>query len=323
MESYIYMKKDKLKILFIGAGSIAIQHLKVLDSLIDLKNCWICSRSKNKSRKIAKLYSMIHIDEDYYEFIKQNKKIIDGIVILVSMDQIFFTTKKILSFKIPLFVEKPPGLSITQLQKLNSLSKKYNTPNLVGYNRRYYSVINKVKKKLASEKIISAHIEAHERYWILKNKVKKKTFLKKWVYANTSHVINLLLFFLGDYKKVIKFSQNNFNTKDLRINTSALIEFNKKIYVTFKSNWNVIGGWYIKIFSNKNTYLFSPLEQCVATNKKFKSEKILPESYDKTYKAGFYLQAIFFLSLIKKGNYYNDFKNILSTYKLIKKIFDR
>ncbi len=205
MESYIYMKKDKLKILFIGAGSIAIQHLKVLDSLIDLKNCWICSRSKNKSRKIAKLYSMIHIDEDYYEFIKQNKKIIDGIVILVSMDQIFFTTKKILSFKIPLFVEKPPGLSITQLQKLNSLSKKYNTPNLVGYNRRYYSVINKVKKKLASEKIISAHIEAHERYWILKNKVKKKTFLKKWVYANTSHVINLLLFFLGDYKKVIKF----------------------------------------------------------------------------------------------------------------------
>ena len=30
----------------------------------------------------------------------------------------------------------------------------------------------------------------------------------------------------------------------------------------------------------------------------------------------------FFLNLIKKGNYYNDFKNILSTYKLIKN-FDR
>ena len=37
---------------------------------------------------------MIHIDEDYYEFIKQNKKIIDGIVILVSMDQIFLQQKK-------------------------------------------------------------------------------------------------------------------------------------------------------------------------------------------------------------------------------------
>ena len=49
MVNLIYMKKDKFKILFVGAGNIASQHLKVLDNLIDLKNCWISSRTSNKS----------------------------------------------------------------------------------------------------------------------------------------------------------------------------------------------------------------------------------------------------------------------------------
>ena len=323
MESLNCMKKDNLKILFIGAGNIAKQHLNVFNSLIDLKNCWIYSRTASKSKNLAKVYSMNHIERNYDNFINQNKKIIDGIIILVSMDKIFETSKKILKYKIPLFIEKPPGLSLKQLQVLNSLSKKYKTSNLVGYNRRHYSIIKKVKKNLRSEKIISAHIEAHERYWILKNKVKKKSFLNKWIYANTSHVINLLLFFLGDYKKVSTFSRNKFNIQNLNINTSAIIEFNKKIFVTFKSNWNVVGGWCIKIFSNKNTYLFNPLEKCTVINRSFKSTEILSEKYDKIYKPGFYSQAVFFINIVKKGNYYNDLKNILSTFKLIKTIFKK
>ena len=64
---------------------------------------------------------------------------------------------------------------------------------------------------------ISAHVEAHERYWILKKAVKDKFVLKNWTYANTSHVLNLLLFLLGDFKKVISFSKNNFNKKKIEV----------------------------------------------------------------------------------------------------------
>ena len=112
--------------------------------------------------------------------------------------------------------------------------------------------------------------------------------LCKYKSCNQSTIV-----FLGDYKKVIKFSQNNFNTKDLRVNTSALIEFNKKIYVTFKSNWDVIGGWYIKIFSNKNTYLLSPLEQCVATNKNLNQKKFYPKVMIKLIKLVFIYKQFF------------------------------
>jgi predicted dehydrogenase len=314
------MKKDNIKILFIGAGDITKQHLYVLNDLINLKNCWIYSRTKTKSKKLAKKYSIKNVEENYLSFIKQNKNEIEGVFILVSMDQIYQISKNILKFKIPTFIEKPPGLSLNELRKLNNLSIKYKTSNLVGYNRRYYSIIEYIKNKLKFEKILSAHVEGHERLWLIKKKVRKKSYLKKWTYANTSHVLNLLLFLLGNFKKVISISKNNFN-KNIKVNTSAIIEFKNNIFSTFVSNWSVIGGWNIKIFGSKNTYLINPLEKCVLINKKFKEINISTKKYDLIYKKGFYNQAKFFIKIIKTKKYYNDLKNILSTYILIKKLF--
>ena len=59
------MKKNKLKILFIGAGNIAKQHLIVLDKLIDLKNSWIYSRTNSKSKKLDQTaISVVKVNED-------------------------------------------------------------------------------------------------------------------------------------------------------------------------------------------------------------------------------------------------------------------
>jgi len=317
------MKKNKLKILFIGAGNITKQHLTVLEKLIDLKHSWICSRTNSKSKKLANFFFMKHTEETYEYFLKKNKKNIDGIFILVSADHIFRVTKKILKFKIPVFIEKPPGLNIKQLNELNNLSIKYKTSNLVGYNRRHYSIIQKLKNKLKNEKVISAHVEAHERFWLLKKTVKDKFILKNWITANTSHVFNLLIFLLGDFKKVISFSKNNFNKENIEVNTSALIEFKNKIFATFKTNWNVPGGFLIKIFCTKNTYILEPLEKCIVINKKFKKKEIKSSEYDIVNKDGFYLQKKTFIKIINRKKYYNDLANILGTYKLINKIFKK
>ena len=132
-----------------------------------------------------------------------------------------------------------------------------------------------------------------------------------------------MLFLLGDFKKVISFSKNNFNKRNIEVNTSALIEFKNKIFATFKSNWNVPGGFLIKIFCIKNTYILDPIEKCIVISKKFNKKQIKSENYDIVNKNGFYLQAKFFIKIITKKKYYNDLANIPSTYKLINKIFKR
>ena len=316
-----YMSKIKTRILIIGAGNIAEQHLKVLSKLINLKNCFICSRTVSKSKILAKKYLIKHVSQNYLDFIKYNKNNIDGIMILVSLDNIFQVSKNVIKYKIPVFIEKPPGTNIKEVKKLSSFSEKYKTSNLVGYNRRYYSIIQKLKKKLKKEKVISAHVEAHERYWILKKKVKDKKFLNRWNYSNTSHVLNLILYLLGDYQKVTAYSKNYFRYPNIEVNSSAIIKFKNNLFTTFKSNWNVAGGWLLKIFGDKNTYIIQPLEKCTIINKKFNKKKIEPENFDKINKSGFYLQLKKFLKIIESKNHYNDLKNIVNTFKLINKIF--
>ena len=171
---------------------------------------------------------------------------------------------------------------------------------MIGYNRRSY--LSELKNKLKNETIISAHVEAHERYWILKKIVKDKFVLKNWTYVNTSHVLNLLLFLLGDFKKVISFSKNDFNKKIVALNTSALIEFKKKIFATFKSNWNVPGGFLIKIFCIKNTYILDPIEKCIVISKKFKTKGLNLKNMILVHTV-FYLQAKFFIKIITKKEY--------------------
>ena len=71
---------------------------------------------------------------------------------------------------------------------------KHSVPNIVGYNRRFYSVFDKGLKILEKNgRINSILIEGHERLWDLK-KLNIKNYLKNWNYLNSSHTIDLLRF---------------------------------------------------------------------------------------------------------------------------------
>ena len=97
-----------MKIGIIGAGNIAIEHLKVLSSIKSVKLSSIYSRTKKKSEILSKRFKIKKVYSDLDEFITNCS--CDGIYILVSASQIFNITKKLLPKKIPLFIEKPAGL---------------------------------------------------------------------------------------------------------------------------------------------------------------------------------------------------------------------
>lgn len=318
-----FMKK-KINLLIIGAGKIAEKHLELLKDQFDLSSSYIFSRRHNSSRRLSKKFYLNHLERSLLSFIEKNKFQLNGIFILTSADQIYKITKKIISFKIPLFIEKPPGLNYNELIKLISLSKKYKTSNLVGYNRRYYSIVQQVKKKLKKEKIVSVNLEINERMWILKKKVQNKKILSKWIYANTSHAINLLIFLLGNPKLVKNITAKNKTNSVFKMNNSySLLKFNSNILVSLNILWNAPGGWLLKIFCKDNTYTFNPLEKCEIINRKFQKKIVEPRKYDEIYKPGFYLQSKKFIEIIKSKKYYNDLAQIRSTFLLINKILKK
>ena len=161
----------KINLGIIGAGNIAQKHLEAIKDINEFNVLGITSRTSIKAKRLAKKFNIDKVYSNIEELIKENK--IDAILILVSATEIFKITRKIIKCKIPFFVEKPPGILPEQTKKLFSLAKKYKTLNMVGYNRRYYSIFHKgINIINKNGKLLGLAIEGHERFW-KKQKLKR------------------------------------------------------------------------------------------------------------------------------------------------------
>ena len=86
----------------IGAGNIAQEHLKVIQAMDGVKAVGITSRTISKAEKLAKTFYIENVYEDVDRLIE--KCMPDAIMILVSVNQIYDVTKKLITANIPLAV---------------------------------------------------------------------------------------------------------------------------------------------------------------------------------------------------------------------------
>jgi len=294
---------SRLNIGLIGAGNIAEIHLEVLQNLNNCNLLGITSKTNKNSLRLKKKFHIKNIYKNYIDLLDDD--LIDTVLILVPPLSTFKILKHAILKRKNIFVEKPAGINLNQSKSLYQLNKKYNAKVMVGFNRRYYSIFSKVNNLIKKDKILGLNIEGHERIWIWK-KIYSSKILKKWMYANSTHTIDIIRFFGGEIKTI------NINKKkyaDFEYNLSASFSTKKNIIGTYNSYWNSPGGWSIKLFCENNTFIFQPLEKCLVMNKKFIVKEIKPNKIDIKFKPGFY-------------NQMKDFKNFILGKKTINKIFD-
>ncbi len=142
--------KINANLCIIGAGNIAKEHLKVINDISYFKIYGIYSRTSIKSNRLSKIYNIKNVYEKIEDALLD--KDIDADLILVSASQTFQVLKKIIPSKKPFFVEKPAGKNFQESGNLVKLTNKYKNLNMVGYNRRFYSLfekgLNLIKKKV-------------------------------------------------------------------------------------------------------------------------------------------------------------------------------
>ena len=309
---------DKINIVIVGAGNIANSHLEVMSSIKMVNLFGICSRTYAKANNLKKKYDINHASSDYYAFIKNNINNIDGIMVLVSVDQMYLVSKKLIPLGKSIFIEKPPALSHLKIKVLSEISIKYKTPNMIGMNRRFYSIFEKGKKIIEKNGgLLSLVIEGHERYDQIKDKV-KPAILSKWLFANSCHTIDLIRYFGGEIKdfkftKQAKFLKNGDHF-------SCSLKFLNGSTGSYISNWLSPGGWSVRLYAKDTKIEFNPLENGFHINSKYKKIKINPDKYDIKFKPGFYNQIKSFIYLIKsKKNIYpsQNLREITKTFEII------
>ena len=259
----------------------------------------ITSRTLSKAKKLANTSQIEQVYNSVNHLLKGCA--LDAIMVLVSANQIYEVTRNLIPFKIPLFIEKPPGLLPKQAKSLTDLAKIHGTKNMVGFNRRYYSVFHegiKIIKK--SGDLLGLEVKGHERFWnIMGNKISKDV-IENWIYANSTHTIDLLRFFGGEIKNI-----NMYSKKYKQKNGDqfvASMEFKSGAIGTYTSHWFSPGGWEVTLYGESVTVKFKPLEKGVWIDTDLSKHNIEPDEMDTKYKAGFFRQMNAFATMVLNGN---------------------
>ncbi|MAJ81432.1 MAG: hypothetical protein CMF41_00785 [Legionellales bacterium] len=285
-----------LKIVIIGASQIARIHLDVLKGFSNILVVGIASRTYRKAKDIAMEYDIPNCYQDVIEMIELEQP--DGILNLVSADQMYSVTKNLLPLQIPIFLEKPPGLSYAEVVDLSSIAEHFRTLNMVGYNRRFYSVFQKGKKIIEDHgQLLGVSIEGHERFWRVKDRVRSE-IRSNWLYANSTHTLDLIDFFGGEIEQCISFSNRLEEVKGDQFSVS--VKYKTGALGQYVAHWYSPGGWGVKLYGEGVTVIFQPLEHGKWIDKNLCEHEIEIDDEDKDYKPGFFRQMRTFIHMIEE-----------------------
>ena len=280
----------------IGAGNIAQEHLKVIAAIKGVKAAGITSRTISKAEGLANSFQIDQVYDGVAALVQKCAP--DGIMVLVSANQIYDVALNLIPTGIPLFLEKPPGLIPEQTKALTGLANNHGTKNMVGFNRRYYSIFHKgIELINQNGGLLGVAVEGHERFWKIVDRDIPNEIRKNWIYANSTHTIDLLRLFGGEVEQInaLKKSVKEQNGDQF----AASMKFASGAIGTYTSHWFSPGGWHATLFGDGVTVKFKPLETGIWIDSDLKEHEIVPDDVDVEFKPGFYRQMEGFINMVK------------------------
>jgi predicted dehydrogenase len=129
------------RIAVIGAGShSALHHGSALRSYAalhpgEIELTAVCDLDEARAKEYAARFGFSRTYADFRAMIGRERP--DGLVAITPMTHTAAIVEELLGFGIPLVIEKPPGESSADTQRLLEAAEKHGTPHLVSFNRRF------------------------------------------------------------------------------------------------------------------------------------------------------------------------------------------
>ena len=317
-----------MKIGFIGCGNIAPYHANVLKEL-DVNIVAVSAREN--SPNIVLFSDKYNVRSQYNQWQKmvENEEL-DALWVVASWDQMDTMLIPLIETGTPLFLEKPIALSSDRIQSAIEVHNKTKQYIQVGYNRRFYPFIDELKSIIEDGELRSVLIEIPESVDL--NHINFANNL--WV-INSSHIIDLLIYFVGPINLKYK---NNQILKENNIPSSfnAVLETEQGKPIHISAEWNTSNNFGLTFVVDDKRIVLKPLEiasiyegfNVIEPSENSPVRQYIPkisaEYYcDGKFKPGFYEQAEYFinqLNLNKVDAKHSSLKECLLTTQLIENL---
>ncbi len=225
----MFIQKSK-KYCFIGYGSIAKKHIKIIKKLNKNNQIFVLNQSKKANEN--KLKNIFFLS---YEEVKKQK--IDAIFITNPASMHYDWLKKIYKLNTNIFIEKPLFDKNYNIGKIINHQKEIKKKIRVGYMFRYDPLFLYLKKLISNFvigelKLIKIYCGSDLKKWRTNQNLNKSISLKKelggGVLRELSHEIDYLLWLFGDFKVSISRLFQSKKFKNSNVFDSANILFEKK-----------------------------------------------------------------------------------------------
>lgn len=304
-----------MKISLVGCGKIAHFHMQVLRHL-GVEIVSVCGRENSENAKLfAEQYAIPRVYSSWKELLLNDKP--DAFWVVSDWKEAHEMLVPFIKKGIPCFFEKPVALTSKKIKEAISAKNKYKTKVLVGYNRRFYEFTDEAKNFINTHKVLAAQINIPE---VIEKYVQQKDFEKiknLWIY-NSSHVLDLLYYLIGDIKIRLLCKKNDEDI-GLPVSFNGMLYSSKHDFpIHMAANWGTPGNFEITFYAKGYALKISPLEimrlysgmqvndpKPGCSVRIFNPILVKEVCVDAKYKPGFLRQAQNFIDTCVSGKYDN------------------
>ena len=287
---------DNIRVLLVGAGNMGKAYAKVLKAQnIEFSTF---TRSEKTAQQFREETGCDVVSGDLQSFLSKASGKFSHAINAVNVENLEAVTLSLLNAGInKILVEKPLGLSADSIATLNDKVKELSAAVYVAYNRRYYASTAKALEIIKEDGGLKSLLFEFTEW---KTRIDFSRYpdivREKWLYANSSHVIDLAFYFAGMPKCWSSYSGRANNGEDDVFVGSGLTE--KNVFFSYASNWDAPGRWGVELLTNKHRLYLRPMEKLSIQkiNSVAIEEVPIEDALDVEFKPGVYCEVEDFLS---------------------------
>ncbi len=280
------------RIAMVGSGPMAALHAKALGAVPELNLVKVVSRDAGKAQAFAEAHGIPQA-QAFDAFLEAPE--VDAIWLVSPADVMHTVAIRLATLGLPLFLEKPVGMSLAETQQAQGAIA---VPHMVGLNRRFYEVIGRGKAVVEEAGGLTG-IEIQMPEYILPLEARYgRHVLDAWHFGNSVHLIDLFRFFGGEVETLHPLTAKR-SWWDQSV--AAAMRFERGALGVFHANWGAPGGWRVTLAAHDVQVIFQPIEQGRVLRRGQPEEALTPVGPDASFKAGLAGQGAAFAALLSTG----------------------
>lgn len=140
-------RNNQLRLGIIGAGMYACAaHMPALRQLQNVKVVAVCRLHKDRLKQFCKMFNIPKGYTDYKQMLAKEE--LDGVIVASPNALHYEHTMAALNKGLPVLVEKPMTVKVSQAREIVNFANKSSIPVVVGYNRHYWANFCYAKKMI-------------------------------------------------------------------------------------------------------------------------------------------------------------------------------